>query len=398
MGYDFESHLVGLKYSIDNCFSVFAKIDIANSLPLELSRKYEAGRLTQQDLDSEFETRVAINSGLALLSILEKQEEHFNNYDDLSAIFYFKALLLNLNALFILYNDEENSGFYGFGFGYETDLSAEDFNRLASKDITKPTLLMSNQYFEDELVISKDSYQVEIDKDKAKQWLKDRRYFKPIIENKVIESGASSIVLSQHDPIKSIRKYIDKVVQELKKENEFNKLIGSQNGFFNVLNNNASLLTLSEILKLDLIVFCSKVNDAKEIIKEKENEKKIKAELLTNEKSISYLTVAQYITEQGGQSHPTLSETKYIKPMIINGHVIAVEKTKKVNIWFQQSYFNLDLWLGDIIEYKKVSPDAIPYGRNSNLKKIPELAYDDLYKVKIKQGNELIEFISFLMK
>ncbi|MCD9517866.1 hypothetical protein [Photobacterium phosphoreum] len=58
----------------------------------------------------------------------------------------------------------------------------------------------------------------------------------------------------------------------------------------------------------------------------------MKVNALKNEKSISYLTVAQYITEQGGQSHPTLSETKYIKPMIINGYVIAVEKIKKVNI------------------------------------------------------------------
>ena len=398
MEYNFGNHLVSLKCSINNCFSVFAKIDITNSVPLELCYKYEIGKLTQQDLNDEFETRVAINSGLALLSILERQEEHFNNYDDLSAIFYFKALLLNLNALFILYNDEGNSGFYGFGFGYETNLSAGDFNRLASKDITKPTLLMSNQYFEDELVVSRDSYQVEINKNKAKQWLKERRYFKSIIENKFIESGSSSIVLSQHDPIESIRKYIDKIVYDLKKENEFNKLIESKNGFLNVLNDNSSLLTLSEMLEFDLIVFCSKVNDAKEIIKEKENEKKMKVNSLKNEKSISYLTVAQYITEQGGKSHPTLSETKYIKPMIINGYVIAVEKTKKVNIWFQKSYFNLSLWSGDIIEYKKVLPDASTYGRNSNLKKIPELAYDELYKVKIKQGNELIEFISLLMK
>lgn len=39
-----------------------------------------------------------------------------------------------------------------------------------------------------------------------------------------------------------------------------------------MLNDNASLLTLSETLEFDLIVFCSKVNDVKEKEKEKENE------------------------------------------------------------------------------------------------------------------------------
>ncbi|PSW47045.1 hypothetical protein [Photobacterium kishitanii] len=398
---DFDSKLEHLEEIINRCLCLFAKIDISESEPINLCRKMVYGELTTKDVQGDFELCLSINSGLGLLSTFEEQAEHFDFQDELEIINYFQALLKNLNSLLILYTNENVIGFHGFGdYGYSEYLDSSDFDRLASKNISSPTSLMSNKYFDDELRF-KDDFECDyIDKNKAISWLKDRRHFKPIIEVDISLDNPNDIEFTTYeDPYLSIEKYINRLVEKNKKVEYYSNLLKSHNNnFYDLLNDNHAILELNELLSLDFLSFCSKVNDAKNIVIEKEKEKESIFLDFKNNKNISYIDVVDYIIKIGGYSHKNITETKYIKPMIIGENVIAIEKTKKVNIWLQKKICTTSLTSFNTTEYDKVEKNAHIYGRNSNLKKIPELAYDTLFKVKVLNGEEVINLISIITK
>ena len=396
---DFDCKFEYLESVIDRCSCLFSKIDISKSEPIELCRKMVYGELTTNDVQCDFEICFSINFGLDFLSILEEQSEHFDFREEVEVINYFQALLNNINSLFILYSDKDfinDSGFFGYGNNYNTFITPEDLNRLASKDITNPTSLMSYKYFEEEIE-NKDKFDG-IDKEKAIQWLKERRHFKPIIEVDDLLKDPCDIIISEYgETYFTIELYVKRLVEYYGKSKEYSCLLMRNNNEFSFLiKNSYAILELSELLDFDFISFCSKVNEARFLLKEKDKEKERIFFDFKKNTHVTYIDVIDFINKNGGEPHKRLTETKYIKPMVFNGNVIAIEKTKKVNIWFQQKICNKPLTSFNVIKYDKTEKDSTVYGRNSNLKKIPELAYDALFKVKVLSGEQVVKLFSII--
>ena len=114
------------------------------------------------------------------------------------------------------------------------------------------------------------------------------------------------------------------------------------------------------------------------------------------DKKIVFNLVVNELEKLGCKSHNELSETNYIKPMQYKNHVIAINKSGSLGIWCAQSSVNnLDSSL-TAVSYDQTSHNAEKYGRNSNLKKIPELAFAPVYRLKINESSEVNKILSML--
>ena len=100
--------------------------------------------------------------------------------------------------------------------------------------------------------------------------------------------------------------------------------------------------------------------------------------------------------------HPEYKPTSKLTPFLCTNIdiVIAVEKTKFASIFIPRYCGDNDLI--DVLEkntykyYSLVTPETTPYGRNSNLRQIPELAWCELLKIKVRTQhdfNKIIELI-----
>ena len=101
-------------------------------------------------------------------------------------------------------------------------------------------------------------------------------------------------------------------------------------------------------------------------------------------------------------THPTHKATSKLLPFLCTESdvVIAVEMTKFGSIFIPRWCADKDLLTalpdGMYKHYDAVTPETAPYGRNSNLRQIPELAWCELLKVKIRTQDELDNVINLI--
>ena len=103
--------------------------------------------------------------------------------------------------------------------------------------------------------------------------------------------------------------------------------------------------------------------------------------------------------------HPEYKPTSKLTPFQCTktAIVIAVETTKFGSIFIPRYCSDndlMDILPKDIYKYyASVTPETTPYGRNSNLRQIPELAWCELLKVKVRTQhdfNKILELISYI--
>ena len=98
--------------------------------------------------------------------------------------------------------------------------------------------------------------------------------------------------------------------------------------------------------------------------------------------------------------HSSYKATRKLLPFAKKNTVVAIEITKFGSVFLQQKIFGQDVMStlpADICTiYPAVTPETKPYGRNSNLRQIPELAWCDLVKVRLRNQQDLKQLISLL--
>jgi len=111
------------------------------------------------------------------------------------------------------------------------------------------------------------------------------------------------------------------------------------------------------------------------------------------------LTIAKYSVgdEVVGSYHPEYSSTKYITPFLFSNVTIAMENTKKPQLWVRVSDLRSMPKSIKYQAYEATTKTANPYGRNSNLKAIKELAWDQVVKFKLTSLDDLEVILSHLL-
>ncbi|WP_318412652.1 hypothetical protein [Photobacterium leiognathi] len=386
---------------INDWYCLVGDIDFSNDRKslFKTFEMYEEGILTEDYLINDYEWKVALFLLLSIIDTCKYLEDDINiNESDIpnvtkqDILIYVKSLCMNINALCYLYNNDDS--FFGSGYGYEQLFSAEDFNRLASKDITNPTNIMSKKFFEKEMKDSKGDN----DKEKIKVWLNDRRYFIGISKGER-RLSIDELKIDRSDnisPFFYLEEYFNKISIIQDKNKEYRNIINVDDDIDVLLTNKDILMEISLLLDIDLISICSKVKSASDINshRKKNNEKR---NVIDINATVDYLKVINYILINGGEYYNGISETKRITPLVFGNSTLAIEKTKKVNVWINaDNITDIEKYHFTIRYYEMTTPTKKPYGRNSNLKKIPELAYNSLFRLKICNGEDLIKLINYL--
>ena len=378
------------------------KVDISDSQLFDIFDMYEEGILAEGDLINDYEWKMSLFVLLSMIETAKYLEDDINiNCSDIpnltkqDILLYVKALCQNINTLCYIYNKDD--AFFGDGYGYNQSFDEVDFNRLVSKDITNPTKIMTHKLFESEM--RSDSF--DLNKEKLKVWLRERRYFKLILKGEYYNNTTlDEVTLDTNkniSPFYYIKEYLKGKSFMCNKLQEYIDIFNENDNFEDVLKNQSSLIKISMLLDVDLITLCSKAKAACDIKAAREKEE-IEKKIVINENSnIDYLKVVKYILLNGGVYYDSISETKKITPLVFGKSALAIEKTKKVNVWINtQSLPDIKKYNFNTQYYEITGPSKKPYGRNSNLRKIPELAYSPLFKVKLSNGKELIELVEYL--
>lgn len=168
-----------------------------------------------------------------------------------------------------------------------------------------------------------------------------------------------------------------------------------------------NISTLSRSLKFDETVFASWLDKA--ISEQFRNTSKALGGLITQstseDKRIYRDDVINTMINQDEPiivTHPTHKATSKLLPFLCTESdvVIAVEMTKFGSIFIPRWCADQDLLAalpdGMYKHYDAVTPETAPYGRNSNLRQIPELAWCELLKVKIRTQDELDNVINLI--
>ncbi|WP_318476129.1 hypothetical protein [Photobacterium leiognathi] len=168
-----------------------------------------------------------------------------------------------------------------------------------------------------------------------------------------------------------------------------------------------NISTLSRSLKFDETVFASWLDKA--ISEQFRNTSKALGGVITQstseDKRIYRDDVINTMINQDEPiivTHPTHKATSKLRPFLCTESevVIAVEMTKFGSIFMPRWCADKDLLTelpdGMYKHYDAVTPETTPYGRNSNLRQIPELAWCELLKVKIRTQDELDNVINLI--
>ncbi|MGF1727526.1 hypothetical protein [Photobacterium nomapromontoriensis] len=159
------------------------------------------------------------------------------------------------------------------------------------------------------------------------------------------------------------------------------------------------ILSLSLALKFDYKAFLPWLDKA--LSEQYRNTSKVLAGLISNTASEDKRIYREDIVEHFSLSdrdivpHPANKATSKLVPFLCvrKKFVIAVEMTKYGSIFMPRYCVGTDIYTelpdGMCKLYAPVTPSASPYGRNSNLRQIPELAWCELVKVKVRTQHEL---------
>ncbi|KLV03654.1 hypothetical protein ABT56_18315 [Photobacterium aquae] len=184
------------------------------------------------------------------------------------------------------------------------------------------------------------------------------------------------------------------------------ELLGDSLTLERYCNDRSNIYSLSHSLKLDKTAFSQWFEKA--LSEQFRNTNKVLSGLKTNttseDKRIYREDVINLIANKDIPivTHPIYKSTSKLVPFIcINTElVIAVEMTKFGSIFMPRHHADKDLLTelpyGMCKLYEPVTTETVPYGRNSHLRQINELAWCELLKVKIRTKEELDKVISLI--
>ncbi|MCW8331537.1 hypothetical protein MD588_22325 [Photobacterium sp. SDRW27] len=315
-------------------------------------------------------------------------EEQYNN------LRYFSALTANLLTYIALYDEDY----------IEYAISAEDLNRLVAKDITKPTKLLRGKEFH------------KMSHDDMRAWLSQRRYYKPVHESSSpwkdtpVFDFSVSVSGRRHFGKQQLYTQLRERAVHQGKLADFVPLTIFDR-FNEQIEDSAFILALSQGLDLDMeglvkaVRICIQVDSESATNSTPADDMTSKLEVLKTAGKITSDTVIDTLKLFGIHSHGQYRETKYLKPYAagpgegaenLRSGVFVIEKTKTANFWVQAIDARNKLDGLAMTEYPAITPQTTPYGRNSNLQTIDELAYTNVMKFKIKTGADLIMVLKFL--
>lgn len=364
---------------------------------LELCDKGELETDDLRDYEAEPEP-------VAFLSLVETTMDFMDRYADLlgdrelvdedeyANLRYFAALTRNLLTYVAIFNE----GYYDY------EATADDLNRLVAKDITQPTRILLYKDF------------CEMEKEEMIAWLEQRRYYKPMKQSKQpwvdtpqFDFSQSLVGRSQPSVGQLSCQLWDRAVHQ-NKTGEFMSQVRTGN-FSQDIKSESFLASLAALFDLDLeglkraVQMCLNTEQSKaEGEKRKAEERKKLVQSLAGYGKITSEAVIDNLKAFGLRAHGKYRETKYIKPYQIQCEgfgvgTFVIEKTKTANLWVVAADARHKLEGLAMTEYPAITPTSTPYGRNSNLQKIDELAYANVMKFKIKTGEDLLKVLAFLL-
>lgn len=222
---------------------------------------------------------------------------------------------------------------YGDGGFHDLNIEREDINRLCSKDINNPKEFISEALWDESYYSDEPPYFV--DREKIKSYLSERRYYHyPFLENG-----------SRHTSEDISDKYKD----------------------------NQTVSTVKYDSSREPVRALNSINVA--------------------------LTIAKYTigNESVGSYHPEYSASKYITPFLFNGVTIAMENTKRPQIWVRLSDLRSLPRSVKYQAYDATTKVSNTYGRHSGLRAIKELAWDKVIKFKLSNLDDLQVVLSHLL-
>ena len=299
-------------------------------------KRYEAKNLDY--FTDCFETMMFCDQLIRVVEMIDLYvtENALVNKDDIyvNSSDYIKALCLNFKAEMVIYSD-------GASYQYSS-IDPDDVNRLCSADITSPTEYITDAFWKENFEMEDSPYSIDLEA--VKKFMSERRYYNyPYIEkNSLVDIGS----------------------KKLEEKGVIDGFISDENGVATQTQSSNSVMPSRALT-------CVNVT----------------------------LKIAKY--EVGGKSiasfHPEYSGTKYITPFLFNGLTIAMENTKKPQIWVRVSDLNYMPRSIQYTLYDATTRSATPYGRNSNLKAIKELALDKVAKFKISSLDDVDVILSCLI-
>jgi len=137
------------------------------------------------------------------------------------------------------------------------------------------------------------------------------------------------------------------------------------------------------------IRLCGEIEKEKNTHKQKRTLNTVNVAVAIAKYTIGNKSVASY--------HPNYSSNKYITPFLFNGLTIAMENTKKPQIWVRYSDLRSLPRSVKYQPYEATTKMSMPYGRHSGLKAIKELAWDKVIKFKLSSMDDLQVVLSHLI-
>ncbi|MCG3865799.1 MULTISPECIES: hypothetical protein [unclassified Photobacterium] len=280
--------------------------------------------------------------------------------------------------------------------------NCDDLNLINSRDKNKPSKMLSEEEFNE----FGDDYSAML------KWVNDpsRRFTQappsgqyPVTNIDIIYdfsdlAGIKGLIMPELESKLTLRS------QALSKS--FKTIIGDKGSLERYCYDRTSILGLSLTLRFDYKAFLPWLEKA--INEQHRNTTKALSALISGSMSEDKRMYSEDILTKFSDEniniipHPEYKPTSKLTPFLCSSIdiVIAVEKTKFASIFIPRYCGGNDLI--DVLpkniykHYSLVTPETTPYGRNSNLRQIPELAWCELLKIKVRTPhdfNKILELI-----
>ncbi|OBU22236.1 hypothetical protein [Photobacterium aquimaris] len=350
-----------------------------------------------------------IKNQVLFLGQLLKSREKYDTLIDKDSIEIANEMIFKTNVyvticalLFAMKKKEEGEDPCNNDYFNQINPNCDDINLINSRDKTKPSKVLSDEEFNE----FGDDYPAIF------KWVNDpsRRFTQvppvgqyPVTNIDIIYdfsdlAGIKGLIMPELESKLIVRS------QALSKS--FKKIIGDKGSLERYCHDRTSILGLSLELRFDYKAFLPWLEKA--INEQHRNTIKVLSALISGSMSEDKRMYSEDILMKFSDEvfniipHPEHKPTNKLTPFLCTNIdiVIAVEKTKFASIFIPRYCGDsdlIDVLPNDIYKYYAlVTPETTPYGRNSNLRQIPELAWCDLLKVKVRTQhdfNKIMELI-----
>lgn len=350
-----------------------------------------------------------IKNQVLFLGQLLKSREKYDILIDKDSIEIANEMIFKTNVyvticaiLYAMKKKEEGEDPCNNGYFNQITPNCDDINLINSRDKTKPSKVLSdeefNEFGDDYLAIFK--------------WVNDpsRRFTQvppagqyPVTNIDIIYdfsdlAGIKGLIMPELESKLILRSQALSI--------SFKTIIGDKGSLERYCCDRTSILGLSLTLRFDYKAFLPWLEKA--INEQHRNTIKALSALISGSMSEDKRMYSEDILTKFSDEniniipHPEYKPTSKLIPFLCTNTdiVIAVEKTKFASIFIPRYCGDsdlIDVLPNDIYKYYVlVTPETTPYGRNSNLRQIPELAWCDLLKVKVRTQhdfNKIMELI-----